>query len=77
MVVGDDLSYEPYGLMFRRDDPDFATVIDAGFRRLAANRQLLDIYDRWFLSPLPDGKALNVFISAELTRAFRALGQPE
>jgi glutamate/aspartate transport system substrate-binding protein len=77
VIVGDYLSYEPYGLMFRRDDPAFAAVIDSGFRRLAASSQLVDMYDRWFLNPLPDGQLLDVFMSAELMRVFHSLGQPE
>jgi glutamate/aspartate transport system substrate-binding protein len=76
-VVGDYLSREPYGLMFRRDDPQFAAVVESGFRRLAASRQLLDLYNRWFMTPLPDGPSLHVFMSAELAQVLRGLGQAE
>jgi len=33
-VVGEYLSYDPYGLMYRNDDPDFAAVVDRTFSRL-------------------------------------------
>ena len=27
MVVGDFLSYDPYGIMFRKDDPQLASIV--------------------------------------------------
>ena len=27
-VVGEYLSYDPYGLTYRKDDPDFAAIVD-------------------------------------------------
>ena len=76
-VVGDYLSYEPYGLMFRKDDPAFAEVVENTFRRLASSRRLAELYDRWLLQPLPGGEVLNMPISAELAEVFRVLGQPD
>ena len=77
IVVGDYLSYEPYGLIYQRNDPAFDTVIKAGFRRLAAQRKLAAIYHRWLMEKLPDGEALDVPMSAELTQMYRSLGQPD
>jgi glutamate/aspartate transport system substrate-binding protein len=77
VVVGDDLSQEPYGLMFRRNDPEFAKVIDAGFHRLAAQGRLAAIYHRWLTERLPSGDTLNVPMSDDLLRRYRALGQPD
>ncbi|HET6609960.1 MAG TPA: amino acid ABC transporter substrate-binding protein [Rhodopila sp.] len=77
-VVGDYLSYEPYGLIYQRNDPAFDAVIKAGFRRLAAQRKLAAIYHRWLLEKLPGGaEALDVPMSAELTQMYRTLGQPD
>ncbi len=42
-VVGDYLSYEPYGLMYRKDDPAFAAVIERGFTRMAESGRLSDL----------------------------------
>jgi len=42
-VVGDYLSYDPYGLPFRRDDPAFAALIDRSFARMAAERRLEEL----------------------------------
>jgi glutamate/aspartate transport system substrate-binding protein len=76
-VVGDYLSYEPYGLMYRKDDPAFAAVIERGFKRLAESGRLSELYNRWLMRRLPAGETLNIPMSAELSEKFRALGQPD
>lgn len=75
-VVGELLSYEPYGIMFARGDVPLAEVVDATFRRLASSREIRWIYDKWFLRPLPSGIRLGLPMSAELQRAFEVLGLP-
>lgn len=75
-VVGDFLSYESYGLAFRADDPAFAAVIERGFRRLATSREIVWIYDKWFLKRLPSGLRLGLPMSPQLQEAFRILGLP-
>ncbi|HYB09696.1 MAG TPA: amino acid ABC transporter substrate-binding protein [Alphaproteobacteria bacterium] len=76
-VVGEYLSYDPYGLMFRKDDPDFAAVVDRTFRRLAENREIVDLYNKWFQKRLPTGELLDLPISPQLEEFFRVLGVPE
>jgi glutamate/aspartate transport system substrate-binding protein len=76
-VVGEYLSYDPYGLVYRRDDPDFAAVVDRAFARMAAERRLAELYNKWFLRRLPTGETLNLPISPQLEEMFRMLGQPE
>jgi len=75
-VVGELLSYEPYGIMFARDDPPLTEAVDAAFRRLAASRELRWIYNKWFLRRLPSGIRLGLPMSAELQRSFELLGLP-
>jgi len=75
-VVGELLSYEPYGIMFARADAPLAEAVDATFRRLAASREIRWIYNRWFLRPLPSGIRLGLPMSAELQRSFEILGLP-
>jgi glutamate/aspartate transport system substrate-binding protein len=77
MVVGEYLSYDPYGLVLRRDDPAFAAVVERTFARMAAERRLLELYNKWFLRRLPTGETLNLPISPQLEEIFRILGQPE
>jgi glutamate/aspartate transport system substrate-binding protein len=76
-VVGEFLSYDPYGLMFRRDDPAFAAVVERAFARMASERRLAELYNKWFLRRLPTGETMNLPISPQLEEIFRVLGQPE
>lgn len=75
-VVGDFLSYEPYGLMFRAGDPAFASTLERGFRRLAASREIVWIYEKWFLKRLPSGLRLGLPMSPQLEELLRIQGLP-
>jgi ABC-type amino acid transport substrate-binding protein len=75
-VVGELLSYEPYGIMFARDDAPLAEAVDATFRRLAVTREIRWIYDKWFMRSLPSGVRLGVPMSIQLERSFQVLGLP-
>lgn len=74
-VVGELLSYEPYGIMFARD-AELAATVDAAFARLAATRELRWIYNKWFLRALPSGVRLGLPMSPQLQRSFEVLGLP-
>jgi glutamate/aspartate transport system substrate-binding protein len=76
-VVGEYLSYDPYGLAYRRDDPPFAALVERTFARLAGERRLSELYSKWFLRRLPTGETLNLPMSAQLSEIFRMLGEPE
>jgi glutamate/aspartate transport system substrate-binding protein len=76
-VVGEYLSYDPYGLVYRRDDPAFAAVVERAFARMASERRLAELYNKWFLRRLPTGETLNLPMSPQLEEVFRMLGQPE
>ena len=75
-VVGDFLTYADYALMFRKDDPEFAEVVERAFRRLAGSREIVAIYERWLLKPLPSGVRLNLPMSPHLEELFRVQGLP-
>jgi glutamate/aspartate transport system substrate-binding protein len=77
IVVGDYLSYDPYGIMFRKDDPQFRDVVLTTFHQLAESRDLLEIYHRWFRRRTPTGERLNLPMNAQLEEAFRVLGLPD
>lgn len=76
-VVGEYLSYDPYGLMYRKDDPDFAAIVDRTFSRLAKSRELVDLYNKWFQQRLPTGEALDLPMSPQLEEIFRVEGVPD
>src|SRR5215475_11683269 len=72
-VVGDYLSYDPYGIMFRKGDPQLTAVVERAFRKLGSNHDLIPLYNKWFVSRLPTGEKLNVAISPQLEEAFKAM----
>jgi glutamate/aspartate transport system substrate-binding protein len=76
-VVGEYLSYDPYGLAFRRGDPGFAAVVNSAFTRMAADRRLTELYNKWFLRRLPTGETLNLPMSPQLEEVFSVLGTPD
>jgi len=75
-VIGDFLSYDPYGIMYRKDDPDFTAVVKDAFERLATSRELEQTYNKWFIAKLPTGERLNLAMSAQLRSIFEILGLP-
>src|SRR5690242_3175885 len=76
-VVGEYLSYDPYGLMYRKDDPDFAAIVDGTFSRLAQSRELVQLYNKWFQQRLPTGETLDLPMSPQLEEIFRVEGVPD
>ena len=76
-VVGEYLSYDPYGLMYRKNDPDFAAIVDRTFGRLAQSRELVQLYNKWFQQRLPTGETLDLPMSPQLEEIFRVEGVPD
>ncbi|KJC47206.1 amino acid ABC transporter substrate-binding protein [Bradyrhizobium sp. LTSP885] len=72
-VTGDYLSYDPYGIMYRKGEPQMKDVVERAFRKLASNRDIVPLYNKWFVSRLPTGEKLNVPISPQLEEAFKVL----
>jgi glutamate/aspartate transport system substrate-binding protein len=75
-VVGDFLTYADYALMMRKDDPEFSEVVERAFHKLAGSREVVAIYERWFVKPLPSGVRLNLPMSPHLEEIFRVQGLP-
>jgi len=62
---------EPYGIMMRKDDPDFKRVVDAATAALYQSPDGQKLYDKWFMQKIPPkGLNLNAPISAELKQEF-------
>src|SRR5947208_13907920 len=76
-VTGEYLSYDPYGIMFRKGEPQLTAVVERTFRKLGSNRDLVPLYNKWFVSRLPTGEKLNVAISPQLEEAFKVLNDSE
>jgi glutamate/aspartate transport system substrate-binding protein len=73
-IVGDFITYEPYGIMFRKDDPQMADAVTHAFASMAQSRSLTTTYRKWFLQPTPTGETINLPVSLQLAETFRALG---
>src|ERR1700753_2107467 len=76
-VTGDYLSYDPYGIMYRKGEPQLTAVVERAFRKLGTNHDLIPLYKKWFTARLPTGEKLNVAISPQLEDAFKVLDESE
>ena len=77
-VVGEFLSYDPYGIMFARGDAQLAEMVQRVFHDLAEDGEIERQYKRWFLQPLPSGQSLNLPMSPQLETLIRAMAaRPE
>jgi glutamate/aspartate transport system substrate-binding protein len=74
IVVGDFLSYDPYGIMFRKNDPQLNDVVVQTFHDLAESRDLLEYYHKWFIRKTPTGERINLPIGPQLEEIFHVLG---
>jgi glutamate/aspartate transport system substrate-binding protein len=62
---------EPYGIMLRKDDPAFKTVVDAAVAALYKSPQGAAIYNKWFTAPIPPRALnLNVPMSAKMKKIY-------
>lgn len=52
-LSGQALSVEPYGVMLRRDDPEFKKLVNTTLEGLYSSGEITAIYDKWFTHPIP------------------------
>jgi glutamate/aspartate transport system substrate-binding protein len=81
-VVGDYLSYDPYGIMFRVNDDAFGVVVRRAIARLMGepgqcNGAIRLIYKKWFTDKLPDGQPLGLPMSPLLEAVCKANALPD
>jgi len=72
-VVGDFLSYDPYGIMYRKGDPQLNKVVVDTFQVLAEDGEIERQYKRWFLRKLPSGESINLPMSAQLETIIQTM----
>jgi glutamate/aspartate transport system substrate-binding protein len=73
LVTGEFLSYDPYGVMFRKDDAPFARLVNDAFHTLADDGEIERRYKRWFLRKLPSGVSLDLPMSPQLETLIQAM----
>jgi glutamate/aspartate transport system substrate-binding protein len=71
-VVGDFLSYDPYAVMLRKDDPEFKKFVDGVITGMMKSGALEKLYRKWFLGAIPPKNVkLNVPMSPQLRAQFK------
>ncbi|MGH8353237.1 MAG: glutamate/aspartate ABC transporter substrate-binding protein [Pseudomonas sp.] len=69
VVVGEPQSFEIYGCMLRKGDPGFKQVVDNAISATFKSGEVNDIYNKWFLQPVPPKNLnLNFPMSGELKK---------
>jgi glutamate/aspartate transport system substrate-binding protein len=70
-IVGEALRVEPYGIMIRKDDPQFKALVDKTLNGLMKSGEIVQIYNKWFMNPVPPkGINMNLPMSQELKDAI-------
>ncbi|MGO2278271.1 glutamate/aspartate ABC transporter substrate-binding protein [Psychrobacter sp. AOP7-D1-21] len=70
VIVGEPQSFEIYGCMMRKDDPEFKAVVDEALANVFSSGEISSIYDKWFLNPIPPK---NVNLNFEMSDNLKAL----
>lgn len=74
VVTGEFLSYDPYGIMFRKNDPQLARLVSDTFHQLAEDREIERRYNRWFLRKLPGSSvSLDLPMSPQLETVIQTM----
>ena len=59
MLVGPQLTKEPYGLAISKQHPDFVRFVNAVLAQMRADSQWAESYDRWIGAPAPKPPAFS------------------
>lgn len=71
-ILADNFGFEPYAIALRKDDPEFKKLVDSSLRAMMASGELEQIYNKWFMSPIPPkGINLNIPMSGLLKELIR------
>jgi glutamate/aspartate transport system substrate-binding protein len=74
VVTGEYLSYDPYGIMFRKNDPQLTKLVNDTFHNLAEDREIERRYTRWFLRKLPGSTvSLDLPMSPQLETVIQTM----
>jgi ABC-type amino acid transport substrate-binding protein len=64
------LTVEPLAVMFRKDEPEFAGLINREMKRIMTSGDIFPIYKKWFETPLPDKNINMAMPMSALMRTF-------
>jgi glutamate/aspartate transport system substrate-binding protein len=72
VVVGTPQTYEAYGCMLRKDDPQFKKFVDRVFTKTMTSGEAAQFYKKWLQSPIPPkGLNMNFPMSSAVSEAFK------
>ena len=75
-IVGRFLSYDPYGIMVRRDDSAMQLLGNTVLADLMRTGEINKIYDKWFTKKIPGKPAVQLPMSSTLKVAFEVQALP-
>ena len=66
----ENFGFEPYGIVMRRDDPEFKKLVDDVLAAMMKSGEMERLYNKWFLSPIPPN---NVNLQIPMSDLLREL----
>ena len=77
VVTGEFLSYDPYAIMYRKDDPEMTRVVNDTFHDLAEDGEIERQYKLWFMQRLPGSgtvaQSLDLPMSPQLEATIQSM----
>ncbi|MFT4194585.1 transporter substrate-binding domain-containing protein [Ottowia sp.] len=71
-ILPEVLRQEPYGIMLRKDDPQFKALVDETVKGLMQSGEIETLYAKWFTSPIPPrGVNLNFPMTSATRELYR------
>lgn len=70
ILTQESLRQEPYGIMYRKDDPQFKALVDKTVTEIMASGAINEIYAKWFMRPIPPS---NANLNFPMTDAVKAI----
>jgi ABC-type amino acid transport substrate-binding protein len=67
-LLHESLRQEPYGIMFRKDDPALKEAVDQTVLGLMKSGAIDELYSKWFTKPIPPN---NINLAFPMTEAVR------
>lgn len=72
VLLKESLREEPYGIMYRKNDPQFKEIVDGTVANLMKSGEIEKIYVKWFQQPIPPTNAnLNFPMSEAIRNNFK------
>lgn len=71
-ILDERLREEPYGFMYRKDDPQFKALVDETLASVMKSGEIHELYAKWFTRPVPPtGANLNLPMQSAVKEAYK------